>query len=82
MTEQEDNTENITYMVDILDNGITLTIPEQDFMQCEKFSKDGKTDDEAIIKFLGRNLWEDIRSFADYRLTNDIKIKINLSVKE
>lgn len=75
----EEEKECVTYMVDMLDNGITLTIPEQDFMQCEKFSNEGKTDDEAIIKFLGTNLWKDIRSFADCRLTDNIKIELTLS---
>lgn len=82
METKEDYTESITYMVEMLDNGITLTIPEQDFKQCEKFTDIGKDDDDAMIKFIGKNLWADIKQFADYKVTNDIKIELTISKNE
>lgn len=79
METKEDYTESYTYMVDMLDNGIVLAIPEQDYIKCEQFSNEGTYDDEAVIKFLGRNLWGDIKNFADYKLTNHIKIELKIT---
>lgn len=39
----------------------------------------GKTDDEAIIKFLGKNLWQDIRCFCDEHLTSNVKLELRIS---
>lgn len=77
--KQTKDTEKFTYIVEEFDNGISLRIPEQEYYECEKFSNKGKTDDEAIIKFLGKNLWQDIRCFCDEHLTSNVKLELRIS---
>lgn len=82
MNKKETYTEAFTYMVDMLDNGITLAIPEADLTQVEKFAGKGGMDDENAINFLGKHLWQDISAFADYQACNSIRISITLSKNE
>lgn len=61
-----------------LDNGIVLAEPACDLIMCEKFASDGNADDLAMHKFIGQNIWEDIRSFCDNNLTSQIKVAITI----
>ena len=79
------NEEKITpsiYHIEWFDNGITLTQPEEEIYELEKFSNGGKHNDEAMHKFLGKMLWEDIHYACDSLLCNKFKVTIKIENDE
>lgn len=72
----------IKYHLQWLDNGIVLTIPEDDTIMCKTFSNDGKPNDEEMIKFVGQFLWQDVCLAANDLLENNLKITIIIEKDE
>ena len=61
-----------------LDNGIILSEPSCNLLLCEKFSNDGGDNDDAMHKFLGRNLWLDVKDFCCRTTSTNVKITIQI----
>lgn len=67
------------YHVRLLDNGVVVADEVKDFIECEKFSNNGKGDDTAMRNFFGSILWEDISISLDELMCNNLKIEITIS---
>lgn len=76
----EDN--QVTYRIQMLDNGIVFEDIDDETFECKEFSESGRQKDEAINKYLGLNLWSDILNYCDNNLTNKVKVKITFEKEE
>lgn len=68
------------YHVQMLDNGIILQDEEDELLECEKFSNEGRLSDEAMHKHIGKNIWADIFFFCEENVCN--KLKVTVSIKK
>lgn len=71
--------EEMTYDIEILDNGAVLTDNDNCWRECEKYSDDGSDEDQSVINLIGRNIWPGInRYFGDNPVT---KVKIIIKIE-
>lgn len=68
------------YHIQMLDNGIILQDEENELLECEKFSNEGRLSDEAMYKHIGKNIWADIFFFCEENVCN--KLKVTVSIKK
>ena len=64
-------------MIDLLDNGIILSTPLDEYAECEKYGEDSDKHKDVCL-FLGRNFWDDIRSAAEAFSTPRVKVTITV----
>lgn len=76
----EDN--QVTYHIQILDNGIMFRDIENELFECKEFSGNGGEKDEAINKYIGLNLWSDLLNYCDNNLTNKVKVNITFEKED
>lgn len=65
------------YILDMLDNGIVLSVPYEGYSECEKFGA-GDDKDKDVCQFLGKTFWNEIYSSAAAFPTSRVKITITI----
>lgn len=72
------NKENYELHVQMLDNGIVLSEPAFNVLECEKYAENGYASDTAMHTFIGKNMWENIFEFCNKTCANNVKITISI----